>query len=405
MIGFSKKSNKIIFSYTPERDAEENWALEKLEQDGDLPLKRTFYFLTEDIYSTNEPEVKPDSDEFDLDFGTPTAHFIFARLKGQYYKVKRGILLNDFDIYIHTSVELDKKLFLVDSDISVFKIIASLVNRNIYIGGDHEGAIPEKAFRLLIDNFPNTYEKRKYVEARVASVLRNYLDHVTDAEAKYHKYMNKKITSQGADLRKMFKKSELYKYQTILEKLKDMLDNEDVYSEKQWQQEIIQIILLIYPKYIAVFREVPVRVKNTNERSLDYMLVDSSGYTDIVEIKRPFGKAIITENEYRKNYIPLRELTGTIMQIEKYIYYLNRWGIEGEKKLTEKYSADLPKGLTIKITNPGGIIIMGRDHKLTEHQKADFEVVKRKYKNVVDIITYDNLLQRLKSTIEQIKKT
>jgi hypothetical protein len=92
------------------------------------------------------------------------------------------------------------------------------------------------------------------------------------------------------------------------------------------------------------------------------------------------------------------------MQIEKYIYYLNRWGFEGERFLTEKYRGELPNDFDIKITNPSGIIIMGRENNLTAQQKADFEVVKRKYKNVVDIITYDNLLERLKCTIEQIQK-
>ena len=52
--------------------------------------------------------------------------------------------------------------------------------------------------------------------------------------------------------------------------------------------------------------------------------------------------------------------------------------------------------LEVKIVNPTGMIIMGRDNDLTEDQKSDFEVIRRKYRNVVDIITYDDLLRRLK---------
>jgi hypothetical protein len=92
------------------------------------------------------------------------------------------------------------------------------------------------------------------------------------------------------------------------------------------------------------------------------------------------------------------------MQIEKYIFNLNRWGEKGEKKLTEKYRALLPDGFEIKITNPGGLIIMGRDHTLSAEQARDFEVIKRKFKNVLDIITYDDLLKRLKFTITQLQK-
>lgn len=45
----------------------------------------------------------------------------------------------------------------------------------------------------------------------------------------------------------------------ILEKLKRMLKNEEKYSEKQWQSEILDIILLLYPKYLYAFNEAKVK--------------------------------------------------------------------------------------------------------------------------------------------------
>jgi len=409
MIKFWRIEDKMICTYTQERGGTENWAKQELEKQGEITLKKTFHFTPEDVYA---PPIQSESEEEygngfddDFDFESKPVHFSFATLNGDYFKIKKGILVDDFDIYFHESIEMEVEDFVTDSDISIFSTLASIMTKDIYIGGEHEEAVPLEGFTNLLANFPNSYERKKYVQARVAAILREFVGSLKDAETQYHRYMNKKISKKGANLKRMFKDTELVKYETILEKLEDMLSIEDAYSEKQWQEEILQILLLIYPKYIAVFREVPVRGRNMNERFMDYMLVDSSGHTDIVEIKRPFGKSIITEAVYRNNYIPLRELSGTIMQIEKYIYYLNRWGKEGEKKLTEKYKAELPEGLTIRITNPGGIIIMGRENSLSDEQKLDFEVVKRKYKNVVDIITYDNLLQRLKSTIEQIKKS
>ncbi|MDM1380983.1 DUF4263 domain-containing protein [Myroides marinus] len=67
----------------------------------------------------------------------------------------------------------------------------------------------------------------------------------------------------------------------------------------------------------------------------------------------------------------------------------------------------MPDNFNIKITGPKGliIIIIGERKQLINQKKQDFEVVKRKYKNVIDIIAYDNLLQRLKFTISQIKKS
>lgn len=89
------------------------------------------------------------------------------------------------------------------------------------------------------------------------------------------------------------------------------------------------------------------------------------------------------------------------MQIEKYIYYLSKTGKTGERSLNETYLSDLPKGISLKITNPKGMIIMGRNTLLSKEQRHDFEIIKRKYKNTIDILTYDELLKRLNVTIEQ----
>lgn len=401
MIEFYKEDNKLILSYTPERDAEENWVVKVLEDDEDITLKKTFSFSKEHVFTW--PSAKIDEDD---PFGTevPPIAFIFGIKQGNYYKIKKGVLTEQFDIYIHQDFQLDDTYFVADSNISIFRTLQALVSSDIYLGGDHLSAITRQGFSELIANFPTPYEKKKYVEARISAVLREHFGDLKDGEKAFHRYMNRKISKTGSDLKKVFQEFELKKYETILDKLENMLLTEDEYSEKRWQEEILQILLLIYPKYIYVFREVPIKDKNIQERSLDYLVVDSNGYTDIVEIKRPFGKCIITENKYRNNFIPLRELSGTIMQIEKYIFYLNRWGIDGERFLTEKYKQALPESFEIKITNPSGIIIMGRGNNLSTEQRADFEVVKRKYKNVVDIITYDNLLERLRCTIEQIRK-
>lgn len=82
----------------------------------------------------------------------------------------------------------------------------------------------------------------------------------------------------------------------------------------------------------------------------------------------------------------------------------DRWGVEGERFLTDKYRRQLPQNVDIKITSSSDIIRMDRENNFRLEQKADFEVVKRKYKNVVDIMTYDNLLERLPCTVEQIQK-
>ncbi|WP_407498460.1 Shedu immune nuclease family protein [Elizabethkingia anophelis] len=306
--------------------------------------------------------------------------------------------------FFHKDIDFKSEYFIAETKLSVLKQIDELVMENIYIGGKEEKSMPLESFIKMIDEFPTTYEKKMYAEARVSSIIKNYFETTKDSELKFQKYLNTKTSKTGKKLQKIFQDYELQKFQTIQKKLNEMLKSENEYSEDQWQNEILEIILFLYPKYIFSFKSVYVKADKNRRRFLDYMLVDSNGNIDVIEIKKPFENAIMTHSLYRGNYTPHKDLTGTIMQLEKYIYHLSRYGSTGERNLTSKYKDQLPEGLEIKIINPKGIIIMGRDINLNAEQRNDFEIVRRKYKNVVDIITYDDLLRRLNYTIEQIQR-
>ncbi|MDD4333043.1 MAG: DUF4263 domain-containing protein [Patescibacteria group bacterium] len=396
MISFEVKNNFLILIYNAESENNE-WVFNKIKESGKVTLRQTFTFTEEDLHNINLKSV----DENDYE---KPIKFSLAKLADGYFKIEKRILLIDYFVFIYKDVKISLNFFMSTKNISIFKIINKLTSEDVYIGGNSPDAIPKKVFFELIENFPNNYEVAKYVNARISSILRDYFDSTIDSEKEYNQYMNKKISHRGKNLSILFVDNELNKYKIILDKLREMLKDEDKYNEKQWQEEIIQIILFIFPKYIRVFNEAPVRdTYNNKTRLIDYLLIDSNGNTDIIEIKKPFSHCIVTKTVYRDNYIPLRELSGTVMQIEKYIFYLNKWGKKGENKLTNKYKNELPNKFQIKITNPGGIIIMGREDKLSTAQKHDFEVIKRKYKNIIDIITYDDLLKRLQFIIDRLE--
>lgn len=178
---------------------------------------------------------------------------------------------------------------------------------------------------------------------------------------------------------------------------------------------LLAFLPLIFPKYVAVIEKVPVEDRYTNPdkivtRVMDLALVDVNGSIDVIEIKKPFDDVLLRKTLYRDNFVPTGDLSGTIMQAEKYLFHLSKWGIAGEKKLTEKYQALLPPGLQIRITNPKALLILGRDRKadgnpaLNPTQLFDLEVIKRKYANMIDIITYDDLLRRLENIIASLRR-
>lgn len=64
----------------------------------------------------------------------------------------------------------------------------------------------------------------------------------------------------------------------------------------------------------------------------------------------------------------------------------------------------MPNGLKVKVLNPNGMVIMGRSNDFNEQQKQDFELIKRQYKNITEIMTYDDLLFRLKTIVSALEK-
>ncbi|AZA85455.1 DUF4263 domain-containing protein [Chryseobacterium shandongense] len=395
-----KTDKYLILKYEGEQ-IDDDWVRNALKEEGEVTIKR-FYFETSDLlyeqdfdnWENEENEVLP-------------VEFVLATRDGEYYRIDKKVFSTKNTFYFHHSLKLSRKHFIAETKISIVSLIDSLVKENVRIGGNpelDEVFMPFEEYENMIQNFPTTHEKFLYSQARIASIIKNFFISTVDADFKFAKYLNKKTTTIGQSLMKTFHDYELLKYKTIRDKLKGMLKDEVGYSEDQWQDEILEIILLLYPKYIFATKTVFVPIGQNRRRYLDFMMIDSNGNVDVIEIKKPFSKVIMTDTLYRNNFTPHRDLVGTVMQIEKYLFHLSRYGKKGERELTKKYGEQLPENLHVKITNPKGFIIMGRANNLSTEQLDDFEVVKRQYKNIIDIITYDDLLQRLNFTIAQIQK-
>lgn len=403
-ISFEDWDDLVVLAYAPERTTVE-WLDSKLDSEGHYRLAWTFTLRKADLVTA----------EVEDDYEPETRRFAIGSIDGEYRRIRSDVLGTKHDLLIDRQVRLERKLFIAQQNISIFWRVDELADEEIVIGGDREGAIPVEEFRRLLRDFPSTTEMRLYSFSRVTRVLREYMETMTDAEAKLVEHMARRrratasLPTVAAERLPDATELELEKFSFVRDRVAEMLTDAESFSEEHWQRTIADLFLLIYPQYIAVLQKVPVaehysRKPSATTRILDLALVDANGTIDILEIKKPFAKSLMSVRQYRDNHVPLRELSGAVMQVEKYLFYLSKSGPGGEKAITDKYGSTLPSGLEVQITNPKAYILYGRDNDFVGQQRFDFEFVRRKYSNVVDIITYDDLLRRLDNILAALRK-
>lgn len=406
-IMFTIAGDELHMHYQP-RDGDE-WVHRRFEKGEDLLVKRTFRLTKQLLVDPPAAALAVDPDDAEeLEFGDdePILTFLVARaVDDVYFEFDDGVLEVGIPVLLERAARPTWKWFTAEERTSVMRVIAGLGPSRIVIGGSSPDAIPVDVYEGLIAQFPTQVERAKYVRARISGVVRQYTDAKVDAVADLATYVDHRTSQEPRDLQGLLREAEIQKFELLLQHLERMLAAPvGIYNERAWQNEILQIIRLLYPKYIATFSSVPVRdFEASTTRQLDFMLVDVSGYVDVLEIKQPFDDCIVTPGVYRANHVPYRELSGTVQQVEKYLYHLTRWGREGEAALTKRFASRLPAGLKVRIASPSGLAILGRDHNLTQAQRHDFEIIRRQYKHIADIITYDDLLRRLKFVLEQLR--
>lgn len=397
-VEFAVHGTRLHLIYRPARD-DTSWVHSRFARGESFTLKGTYHLTKADLVKS--PAKRDPNDFTDED---TEVRFVVATAKGKYFVFNPGILRLDVQVLLARDAKPTWKWFSAEEKVSVVRMLAGLRPSRIVIGGDAKDAIPVAEYERLVEQFPSPHELRLYVQSRLAVVFRELTDAKTDAGSKLRKLVDKKVKAKSQDLILPFRELEVSKYEFLQRKLIAMLKDAEGYPERKWQEEILDVVRLLNPKYIAAFTSVTIKDSLTGRhRQLDIMLVDVNGNVDVIEIKKPFKAKIVTDTKYRDNHVPHRELAGTVTQIDKYLFHLNRWGSMGEEKLTQRYKEKLPPGLKIRITTPCGIVIMGRDNDLSDEQRTDFEMYRRQSKNVVDVITYDDLLRRLERMLKQLK--
>lgn len=359
MLTIIKNENQLSVEYTADRSNSYGWTDEKLKKHGSVTLRRTFTFESAALVN----EAKPD------EASEESRTFVLANAHGDYYTIDRNILGIKHDLQIWKQMPINEKTFIAYRDISIFRRIDELIDQPIIVGGDAVDSIPIADFEELLKNFPTSTELTHYARTRVTGILKDYLGTLSDAQQKLDAYLKIKKTISTPSKIDFIKNYEPKKFQYVRDELKSMLKKSDAYSEHDWQKLIAGFLLLLFPKYIAVLKNLqikdfysdPSKVKN---RFIDLTMVDANGTIDIIEIKKPFANCLLSRHKYRDSHTPRIELTGSVMQVEKYIFHLKKWGRDGEKEILKKH----------------------------------------KYANIVDVMTYDDLLRRLDNIIAMIEK-
>jgi hypothetical protein len=410
MITFVMDQDGLILKYSSEFRGN-HWIWEELKTHGEVTISRVFTLERE--YLIEEPSEDQNIDEFEYQFRIAKRDGAYHRINGRVFSIPNDVLLAD------SGIKLERKFFVAERNVSIFRRLAEVIGRgqDIAVGGSQSGSIPVDVFEQLLKKFPNSTELDRYANARVSNIIGEYFDGMRDLRTQYETYLSrrKSVVSTPTFRPEELLHAEINKFVLIRDTISQWLGSSEGRTEKEWQQMILAFILLIFPKYVAVLENVQIedhysKLGTTSDRFIDIALVDANGNLDVIEIKRPFDDVLLSKTQYRDNFVPTKDLSGTVMQAEKYLFHLSKWGVAGEAKLTKKYGGQLPPGMSIRITNPKALLILGRDRKpdgstaLDQRQTFDLEVIKRKYANMMDIITYDDLLRRLDNTITSLHR-
>jgi Domain of unknown function (DUF4263) len=192
----------------------------------------------------------------------------------------------------------------------------------------------------------------------------------------------------------------LLKAKAQVESLKELaLELEEAikaeHGESWWQTYVRSKILIIQQGYIKAIEKMNISIGNT--KFPDFSLVTHDNYLDILEIKRP-STDILKPDSSRGNFFFDSEISKAIIQVENYISNVTKHGDTVRSYILDNHKIDL------KVVRPRGIILAGSASQFTEQkQKDDFRLLSQGLKNLA-IVTYDELLTRLKNYIEVLEE-
>lgn len=416
-INFEKTDNNLILNY----EAESDWIEDQIE-DNSVRVYRTFNFEEKDLLSKE---------------GDYKYKFILGEKEKNYYKIDRSKIETNFDLYIDVSLEIDESWFVTylqpriykDSDgelkstsmygniLYVFKEFYA--HDSLYIDKDTDETfnddglhVTKSTYEQFVKLFP-TATYTKYLKLSLfTNILKTELD-VVDYESLYERYKTRaiKVREKGDIIPKAMLQNEKQKFLFAKEQLEENLrkvTNGEFVHEDDFSKIIAQFFCLLNPKYIKVYEKLNISdytgVRKNSQ--VDMCLVDCDGNIDIIEVKSPYAYPnLFRKRPYRNHYVPCGELNGAINQLEQYLKSLTKMSKEEISSKNPKLQKQLGD-IKLKAIHPKGYIIFGRYEQSfngnSAQKKIDFELIRNTYRDVVDILTFDDLINRFDAIISHL---
>lgn len=101
------------------------------------------------------------------------------------------------------------------------------------------------------------------------------------------------------------------------------------------------------------------------------LLLDLDAFFSVkgISVKSPQVSCMVSSSQYRYNYVADHEMAGVIVQIEKYLYCMNRDAKKVAEKIALRIKQEYGQEMDTKVINPRGILILGRSNSLNKEQK------------------------------------
>jgi hypothetical protein len=277
-----------------------------------------------------------------------------------------------------------------------FSQLHSALSRCIYDNKKDKSLIVDTIFHNL---FPRRFkkplgltvpEKTKRLMSQLDESIIEHLDN-TDTQ-KMIGFLEKVLKKRGLSSRQkrlLFESAKIkvdeIAIDEVISKIESMLANP--VSESRWGDYLEKNLFLIDARYVDVIPQLNVQLGGT--RKMDFGLIDLQGYLDIFEIKLP-STPLLTSRTDRGNYCWSSQAIKAMVQAEKYLFNAESKGANLSEDLRREFD------VAVKVTRPRAVVLIGQKSQLdNENKKQDFRILRSSLKNI-EVILFDELLERMK---------